>query len=110
MAGDSALPSEVADDAAADDAGTWGKTVAVAVQLRSLERRVQELEKDLEDADVGARCRSCRSFGLQHEKTRGPYNGRMMEELWCCGTCGYRESRIYAAAEGPERLSASDAR
>ena len=110
MVGDSVLRSEVANNRAADEVRGWGKTVAVALQLQSLEKRVQELEKDLEDADVGARCRRCRSLDLQHEKTRGPYNGRMMEELWRCGTCGYRECRTYAAPDEPERLNGGDAR
>ncbi len=106
--GDS-VSGDAAGEMLADEAGGWGQTVAVAVQLRTLEKRVEELERDLEEADGGARCRSCRAYALQHERTRGPYNGRMMEELWVCGSCGYRECRVYMAAEVPERLNATGA-
>ena len=74
----------------------------MALQLRTLETRIVELERDLEVAETGARCRRCHAFSLQHEGTRGPYNGSMMEERWRCAGCGYEESRIYGNADANE--------
>ena len=95
------------DSEAMDNDDPWQRTKSIARKLHTLEGRVQELERDLEDGDAGARCRSCRSFGLRHTQTRGPYNGVMMEERWSCASCGYRESRIYAVTDQAGLISGS---
>ena len=97
--------SKIVDAGSADSDDPWQRTVSMAAQLHTLEGRVQELERDLKDADIGARCRSCKSFALRHKQTRGPYNGTMMEEQWSCASCGYRESRIYAESDQPDLIS-----
>ncbi len=99
MVGDSKLPEEAVEAGWSEVQDPWRRTLSMALKLRTLETRVEELEKDLEDAEVGARCRSCRAFAFQHVQTRGPYNGTMMEEQWRCGSCGYQESRIYANSD-----------
>lgn len=106
--GDSKVPDEVVEAGWSDVHDPWQRTLSMASQLHTLETRVEELEKDLEEAEMGARCRSCRGYALQHVKTRGPYNGKMMEEQWCCASCGFQESRIYATADDQSRIPSGE--
>ncbi len=99
MVGDSKRPGDAVEAGWSGVHDPWQRTLSMALKLRTLETRVDELEKDLEDAEVSARCRSCRAFSFQHVQTRGPYNGTMMEEQWRCASCGYQESRVYAAPD-----------
>ena len=104
--GDSKLSDVAVEAGWSDVRDPWQRTLSMALQLRTLETRVEGLEKDLEEAEGGARCRSCRGYALQHVQTRGPYNGSMMEEQWCCASCGFQERRIYATPEDQGRISA----
>lgn len=101
-------PDEAVEAGWSDVHDPWQRTLSMAVQLHTLETRVEELAKDLEEAEMGARCRSCRAYALQHVQTRGPYNGNMMEEQWCCASCGFQESRIYATRDDQSRISARE--
>ncbi len=109
MVGES-KPSDGAIETGPSDArDPWQRTVSMALQLHTLEVRVEELEKDLEDAEMGARCRNCHAYALQYVDTRGPYNGEMMEERWRCASCAYQESRIYALPDERSLISGSGA-